>query len=82
MFYINLVFIGLGARLRSSVPWPILHCGSGSTNEDEGLCIGDTRNQSVDGEKFPVPSEDVSFNNIPSSPTKVCLLELKSFRFF
>jgi hypothetical protein len=52
------VFLGLGTGSKRKVPWPLLSCGEGCTNEVEGL-----------GDKHHVPSD----YNISGYPTKVSL---------
>ena len=68
---------GLGAKLKSDVPWPNFNCVNGMSNNDEGLGTIDSVNQSVAEEILPTPSRDVSDNKLLGTQAKVCYITLK-----
>ena len=75
MFYYKVYrSLGLGTKLTSNVPWPILNCENENSNEEESLSTVNSVNQSVTEDKSPAPSIDVSENKPPGSPVKVCLI--------
>ena len=74
LFYFSL---GLGAKLKSDVPWPNFSCVNGMSNNDEGLGTIDSVNQSVAEEILPTPSRDVSDNKLLCTQAKVCYVTLR-----